>query len=132
MPTEEVIKIDKFEKPIKVLIIDETPEDWRLWNAFTSFLSRNNDLALKVYVTLLESKKQMSTRDLASASNISLYNAGRALNDLYNLGLVSRERRQIHYLTMEYWTVKTQISGVLRIIPDGYFKEGRSPGHLSK
>ncbi|MFH0748681.1 MAG: hypothetical protein V1915_02015 [Candidatus Bathyarchaeota archaeon] len=128
MPTEEEIKIDKFDKPINVLVIDEPPEDWRLWNAFARFLSRPNDLALKVYVVLLEKDRQMSTRDLAGAANVSLYNAQRALKDLYDLGLVSREIRRRGYLNTEYWTIKTQISGVLRIIPENYFKEGQ-PNH---
>ena len=126
MPTEEEVKIGKFEKPIKILVVDETPEDWRLWNAFTHFLSRHNDLTLKAYVTLLENKKQTSTRDLASDANISLYNAKRALNDLHDLGLVSREIRKRGSLEREYWTIKTQISGVLRIIPKDYFKDGYS------
>ena len=126
MPTEEEIKIDKFEKPMKVLVIDETPENRRLWNAFTNFLSHRNDLALKVYVTLLESKEQMLTRNIASATGISLYNAERALNNLYSLGLVSRERRQMGYLTLEYWTIKTEISGILRMIPKRYFTKDSS------
>ena len=126
MPTEEQIKVGKSEQPIKVLVIDETPEDWRLWNAFTRFLSQHNDLTLKVYVTMLERNRQMTTRDLASAANVSLYNAEQALKDLYDLGLASQETRERGYLNVEYWTVKMQISGVLRLIPEHYFKEPSS------
>ena len=124
MPTEKEIKINEIDKPINVMIVDETPSDWRLWNAFTRVLSRQNDLALRVYAALLEREKQTSSSDLATLVNAPLYSVQQALNDLHELGVVSRERLEKGRLTFEYWTVKTPILGVLRIIPEEYFKEG--------
>ena len=66
MPIEEEIKISKIDRLISIIIIDETPRDWRLWGAFTRVLSSQNDLALMVYAALIERKKQTSSRDLAA------------------------------------------------------------------
>lgn len=66
MPIEAEIKISKIDRLINIIIIDETPRDWRLWGAFTRVLGSQNDLALRVYVALLERKKQTSSRDLAA------------------------------------------------------------------
>ena len=124
MPTEEDIKISSIPKPIRILVVKETPEEWRLWNALTSMLSRHNDLALRIYATLLEHGDSVSSRDLVNIVDAPLYSVRRALNDLYDLGLVSRIRVERGHLTFDHWSVKEKILGVLRLIPEQYFKEG--------
>ena len=124
MPIEEEIKISKIDRLINIITIDETPRDWRLWRAFIRVLSSQNDFALRVYVALLERKKQTSSRDLAALVNAPLYSVRRALGDLHELGLVSRERLERGHLAFEYWSVETPILGVLRLIPEKYFQEG--------
>lgn len=124
MPIKEEIKISKIDRLINIIIIDETPRNWRLWRAFNRVLSSQNDLALRVYAALLERKKQTSSRDLAVLVDAPLYSVRRALGDLHELGLVSRERRERSHLAFEYWSVETPILGVLRLIPEKYFQEG--------
>jgi hypothetical protein len=124
VPIKEEIKISKIDRLINIIIIDETPRNWRLWRAFNRVLSSQNDLALRVYAALLERKKQTSSRDLAVLVDAPLYSVRRALGDLHELGLVSRERRERSHLAFEYWSVETPILGVLRLIPEKYFQEG--------
>jgi hypothetical protein len=61
---------------------------------------------------------------LAVLVDAPLYSVRRALGDLHELGLVSRERRERSHLAFEYWSVETPILGVLRLIPEKYFQEG--------
>jgi len=124
VPIEEEIKISKIDMLINIIIIDETPRDWRLWGAFNRVLSSQNDLALRVYAALLERKKKTFSRDLAALVDAPLYSVRRALRDLHELGLVSRERLERSHLAFEYWSVVTPILGVLRLIPEKYFQEG--------
>ena len=125
MPTEEKIKISKNDKSINVMIVDETPQDWRLWKAFTRLLTRQNDLALKIYAVLLEKKEnQISSRDIASIIGAPLYSVRPALKNLHELGIISREVHEMGYLTFEYWKVKIPVLGLLRLIPKEYFQDG--------
>jgi predicted transcriptional regulator len=124
VPIEEEIKISKIDRLINIITIDETPRDWRLWRVFNRVLSSQNDLALRVYAALLERKKQTSSSDIAPLVDAPLYSVQRALEDLHELGLVSRERLERGYLAFEYWSVETPILGVLRLIPETYFQEG--------
>ena len=123
MHIEEKVKISKIEKPINIMIIDETPGDWRFWKACNRVLSQQNDLALRVYAILLERKDQMSSRDLAALVDAPLYSVRRALADLYEIGIVARERLERGHLTFDNWSVKTPILGILRLIPKKYFQE---------
>lgn len=125
------MKIESVDEPIRLLVVKETPDEWRLWKAFTSMLGRNKDLALRVYASLLEKGEQTSSRELASRVEAPLYSVRRALKDLYDLDIVSRTSVQRGYLTFDYWSVKKQILGVLRLIPEQYFKEGY-PKHLKE
>ncbi len=124
MHTEEKIKISKIDKPINVMIVDETPQDWRFWKAFNRVLNRQNDLALRVYAALLERKGQFSSRDLASIVDVPLYSVRRVLGDLYELGLVERDRVERGHMTFDQWRVKTEVLGIVRLIPRKYFSEG--------
>jgi predicted DNA-binding transcriptional regulator len=122
MHTEEKIKISKIDKTINVMIVDETPQDWRFWKAFNRVLNRQNDLALRVYAALLERKGQFASRDLASLVDVPLYSVRRVLGDLYELGLVERDRVERGHMTFDKWRVKTEILGIMRLIPRKYFR----------
>jgi len=123
VPNEEKVKISKMETPINIMIIDETSGDWRFWKACTRVLSRPNDLALRVYAKLLERQEQISSRDLAALVDAPLYSVRRALADLYELGIVTREHLERGHMTFDNWRVKTPILGILRLIPEAYFQE---------
>ena len=118
----EKIHTDK-DKAIDVLVIDETPEEWRLWRAFNRVLSRQDDLALKVYAFLQEKGESVLARDVAMKVNSSLHAVRRALNDLLDLELVSRERMRKDNWTLNFWRVNKNISGILRVIPSRYTNE---------
>ena len=108
---------------INVLVIDETPEEWRLWRAFNRVLSRQDDLALKVYAFLQEKGESVLARDVAMKVNSSLHTVRRALNDLLDLELVTREQMRKENWTLNFWRVNKNISGILRIIPSEYITE---------
>jgi hypothetical protein len=118
----EKLHTDK-DKVIDVLVIDETPEEWRLWRAFNRVLSRQDDLALKVYAFLQEKGESVLARDVAMKVNSSLHAVRRALNDLSDLELVSRERMRKDNWTLNFWRVNKNISGILRVIPSRYANE---------
>jgi len=120
--TEEKIKISQVDKAINVMIVDETPQDWRFWRAFNRVLSRQNDLALRVYAALLERKGDFSSRDLASLVDAPLYSVRRVLGDLYELGLVERDRLERGHMTFDTWRVKVAVLGIVRLIPRKYFR----------
>ena len=124
MPSEEEIKTRKFANARNVIIVDETPDEWRLWRAFTRVFTRHNDLALKIYAILLERKKNMDARDIAAVVDQSRYNVDNALQDLRELGLVSRERHKKGHASFDVWRVETSVIGVLRLIPEKYFRNG--------
>ena len=124
MPIEEEIITSKFSTARNVIIIDETPDEWRLWRAFTRVFTRHNDLALRIYSVLLERKKKTDSRDIVTVVNEPLYSVEKALNDLQVLGLVSLERQKIGHATFDYWSVETPVLGVLRLIPQKYFRNG--------
>ena len=111
------------DQAIDVLVIDETPEEWRLWRAFNRVLSRQDDLALKVYAFLKEKGESVLARDVAMKVNSSLHAVRRALNDLLDLELVTRERMRKGNWTLNFWRVNKNISGILRIIPPEYIRE---------
>ena len=118
----EKLHTDK-DKAINVLVIDETPEEWRLWRAFNRVLSRQDDLALKVYAFLQEKGESVLARDVAMKVNSSLHAVRRALNDLLDLELVTREPMRKDNWTLNFWRVNKNISGILRIIPPKYTNE---------
>ena len=118
----EKLHTDK-DKAIDVLVIDETPEEWRLWRAFNRVLSRQDDLALKVYAFLQEKGESVLARDVAMKVNSSLHAVRRALNDLLDLELVTRERMRKDNWTLNFWRVNKNVSGILRVIPSRYTNE---------
>lgn len=125
MPTEEEIIISKIDESIKILIIDEKPINFRLWGALTNVLCRQDDLSMRVYAALLERNgEKISTRDLATLVDASLYGVRRALKALCELDVISQEGHRRGYLSFNYWSIKKQIMGILRLIPEEYFQEG--------
>ena len=95
VPIEEEITTSKFDKSRNVIVVDETPDEWRLWRAFTRVFTRHNDLALKIYAVLLENKKNIDARGIVTVVHIPRYNVDNALGDLRELGLVSHGLNQI-------------------------------------
>jgi predicted DNA-binding transcriptional regulator len=124
MTIKEEIKTSKFDKAKSVIIVDETPDEWRLWRAFTRVFTRHNDLAFKIYAVLLERKKTMDVRDIATVVHNPRYSVDNALQDLHELGLVFHERHKKGNATFDYWRVETPVIGVLRLIPKKYFRTG--------
>jgi predicted transcriptional regulator len=66
----------------------------------------------------------MDARDIATVTHNQRYSIDNALQDLRELGLVSRERHKKGNATFDYWRVETPVIGVLRLIPKKYFRTG--------
>jgi hypothetical protein len=123
----EEIKIKRFNKTQNILIIEDDPENWRLWRAFTRIFARSNDLGLKVYSVLLEKNTKMLAREIAPLVGAPRYSVDKVLRDLNEVGLVSHERTKIrptHRRSIDYWSVETPVIGMLRLIPEQYFTNG--------
>jgi predicted transcriptional regulator len=72
---------------------------------------------------LLEKGERASSRLIATEVNAPLYSVRRSLKALRELGLIARERIERGYLTFDYWLVKKRVCGILRIVPEKYFKD---------
>jgi hypothetical protein len=128
MPIEK-IEIKRFTTAQNVLVIDDDPDNWRRWRAFTRVFARSNDLALKVYSILLHKNTKMLAREIAPLVGAARYSVDKALHDLHDLGLVSHEPTKIrptHRRTLDYWSIDTPVIGILRVIPKQYFKKESS------
>ena len=120
------IKIKGFKTAQNILIINDDPENWRRWRAFTRVFSRPNDLALKVYSILLQKNTKMLAQEIASIVGAPRYSVDKALHDLHELGLILHEQtklRPTHRRVLDFWRVDTPIIGILRMIPDQYFTQ---------
>ena len=125
MPINKV-KIKGFKTAQNILIIDDDPENWRRWRAFTRVFSRPNDLALKVYSLLLTKNTKMLAREIASIVGAARHSVDKALHDLHELGLIVHEQtklRPTHRRTLDFWRVDTPVIGILRVIPKQYFEQ---------
>jgi len=125
MPIEQ-IEVKGFNTAQNVLVIDDDPENWRRWRAFTRVFTRPNDLGLKVYSVLLQKNTKMLAREIAPLVGAARYSVDKALHDLQELGLVSHEQTKIrpsHRRTLDYWSVDTPVIGILRLIPQQYFNK---------
>lgn len=124
LPEEAEVHLEKLGSSIKVLILDETFEDWQVWRLFVRVLGRRKDLALRVYSKILEmNRKRISTRELATLLDVSMYSVNKACNDLEKLGLVDSERQFRGVIAFNYWRPKKKILGILRLIPPKYFEK---------
>ena len=91
-------------------------------------LGSRNDLALKAYAKILETrKKRISTRDLATLLNEPNYSINKVCNDLEKIGLIEVERQFKGPIVFNYWRPKKRVFGILRLIPSKYFKKGKIP-----
>ena len=125
MPIEQ-IEIKGFNTAQNVLVIDDDPENWRRWRAFTRVFTRSNDLGLKVYSVLLQKNTKMLAREIAPLVGAARYSVDKALHDLQELGLISHEPTKLrpsHRLTLDYWRVDAPVIGILRLIPQQYFNK---------
>ena len=122
---EEVeVHLEKLGSPIKVLVLDETFEDWQVWRPFVRVLGRRKDLALRVYSKILEmNRKKISTRELATLLDVSMYSVNKACSDLKKIGLVDSERQFRGTVAFNYWRPKKKILGILRLMPSEYFEK---------
>ena len=120
------IKIKGTKTQQNVLIIDDDPENWHRWRAFTRVFSRSNDLALKVYSILFKKNTKMLAREIASIVGSPRYSVDKALHDLHELGLILHEQtklRPTHRRALDFWCVDTPVIGILRLIPEQYFEQ---------
>jgi predicted transcriptional regulator len=121
---EQSIEIKGIDGSRNVLIIDETSTNWRIWKALYHLLGRQNDLGIRVYITLLEKGDKMPARDIAVTLSAPIYSVQRALNDLMDLDLVTREQVRRGNLRYNYWSIKRSILGIVRLFPKQYFQQG--------
>lgn len=125
MPINKV-KVTGFKTTQNILIIDDDPENWRRWRAFTRVFARPNDLALKVYSILLKKDAKMLAREIASIVGVPRYSVDKALHDLHELGLIVHEQTKLqptHRRALDFWRVDTPVIGILRLIPEQYFEQ---------
>lgn len=117
---------------IKILIIDETLEQWQIMGAFNHVLGSNDDVALKLYTTLLEEEKNVSSRELVTLIEKPLYTVNKNLKNLMKLGLVGRDYAKKGYMEFRSWYPDKRVLGLMRLIPPEYFKKGFPPKVVGK
>ena len=117
---------------IKILILDEPSEQWRKRRAFFNVLGSRDDTAFKVYSTLLEEGKKVDARSLVTLVNKSQYAINSSLTNLRQLGLVDYEEKRRGPYELKNWYPEKHILGLMRIIPEEYFKNGFPPELLKK
>ena len=127
MPKESKIKLKQLGS-INILVFDDPFQDWQVWRPLMKTLVSRNDLALKTYAKILETrKKRISTRDLATLLNEPNYSINAVCNDLEKIGLIEVERQFKGPIVFNYWRPKKRVFGILRLIPSKYFKKGKIP-----
>jgi predicted transcriptional regulator len=120
----EEVYVKALGTAIKILILEETSEEWQKKRAFYNVLGSTDDVAIKVYSTLLEEGKKLDTRSLATLVNKSQFMINRALKNLMQLGLVDYESKRRGPYELKWWYAKKHILGLMRVIPESYFKNG--------
>lgn len=117
---------------IKILILDEQSEQWEKRRAFFNVLGSRDDTAFKVYSTLLEEGNKVDTRSLVTLVNKSQYAINISLKNLIKLGLIGYEAKGRGLYELKKWYPEKHILGLMRIIPEEYFKNGFPPELLKK
>ena len=120
----EEIYLKSLGASIKILILDEFSEQTRENRAFINVLGSNDDTAFKVYSTLLEEGKKVGTRSLVTLVNKSQYAINRSLQNLMQLGLVGSDFKRGGPYESKWWYPDKHILGLMRLIPEEYFKKG--------
>jgi len=100
--------------------------------AFYNVLGSKDDIAFKVYSTLLEEGNKVGTRSLVSQINKSQYAINRSLKNLMQLGLVRYDFRRRGPYELKWWYPEKHILGLMRLIPEEYFKKGFPPKMVEK
>ena len=117
---------------IKILILDEQSEQWGKRSAFFNVLGSRDDTAFKVYSALLEEGNKVDTRSLVSLVNKSQYAINNSLTNLRQLGLVDYDAERKGPYELKRWSSEKHILGLMRVIPEAYFKKGYPPEMLKK
>ena len=117
---------------IKILILDKQSEQWDKRKAFFNVLGSRDDTAFKVYSTLLEEGNKVDTRSLVTLVNKSQYAINISLKNLMKLGLIGYEAKRNGPYELKRWYPEKHILGLMRIIPEEYFKNGFPPELLKK
>ncbi len=132
LPKETEIYLKEQKTSVKVLILDEPSEDWQTFTTFARVFAGRNDLALRVYSKILEANSEISTWDLTALLNEPRYSINKVCTDLEKLGLIEGEKQFKGQMEFNYWRPKEQVSGILRLIPAEYFKDGKMPSLSSQ
>ena len=127
LPEEIEIYLEELKTSVKILVLDEPSEDWQVFMPFARVFASRNDLALRVYSKILEANSKVSTWNLTALLNEPRYSINKACTDLEKLGLIEGEKKFKGPVEFTYWHPKKKISGILRLIPSQYFKNGKPP-----
>ena len=117
---------------IQVLILDEPSEQWQMRRAFTHVLGSKDDVALKLYSTLLEEERKIRSRDLVPLVDKSRYTLDRNLKNLMTLGLVGCDYARRGSYEFRSWYPEKHVLGMMRLIPSEYFTRGFPKAMLKK
>ena len=128
----EEVYLKSLGASIQVLILDETSEQWQLMRAFNLVLGSKDDVALKLYTTLLEEERKVRSRDLVTLINKARYTIDRNMKNLMTLGLVGHDYTRRGAYEFRSWYPEKHILGMMRIIPAEYFKKGFPKEMLKK
>jgi len=128
----EEVYVKALGASIKILILDDPANNIRQRRAFYNILGSRDDTAFKVYSALLEKGNKVDTRSLVSLVNKSQYAINRSLTDLRQLGLVDYDAERKGPYELERWSPEKHILGLMRVIPEAYFKKGYPPEMLKK
>ncbi len=128
----EEVYVKALGASIKILILDESTEKFQKRRAFYNILGSRDDTAFKVYSALLEEGNKVDTRSLVSLVNKSQYAINRSLTNLRQLGLVDYDMKRKGPYELKKWSPEKHILGLMRVIPEEYFKNGFPPEMLKK
>jgi hypothetical protein len=123
LPIVEEVFLKSLGRSIKIIIFDETSEEWSILRTLGRVVSSRDDVALKAYATLLQEGKKLEGRRIATLVDKPRYSVNRGLTNLMELDLVGRESRPRGRIEFNLWYPEIQVSGLLRLIPKEYYKE---------
>lgn len=87
-------------------------------------LGGKKDVAFKIYIILLKSKKGEFTDDISQELGEPIHNIRRSLNDLEKIGLIEKLKRKKNRVFSDFWRIKQRVEGLLRIIPNKELTKG--------
>lgn len=128
----EEVYVKALGASIKILILDNPANNIRQRRAFFNILGSRDDTAFKVYSALLEEGNKVDTRSLVSLVNKSQYAINNSLTNLKQLGLVDYDAERRGPYELKRWSSEKHILGLMRVIPEAYFKKGYPPEMLKK